>query len=591
MNAEVDIDSRILITFDRERLLEVDSELTTRGVGAFEAAVTITGRIGDRALEIPGYSVVGEEAKTAVARVQSGREVITAFRDVDAVRRSLGAGSDLDDLRSIDYEIPAPVDSATETPELERLRSELSEARARAESERRTITRLLESYGFVSETDLFQFQTDVVGLLQSGPAESQSTDAAISEPPIDPESGLGRLSARGFESELALRQLVAQIRDASRAAERANAEVVQKEQELDALRNTLAVVQNAERQAREERADAAAINREVVSSLRRQLLAQRARLASVLNTIAAPANVGVVGDYADLSQRNALQLRDLAASLTRAIDGLERQPLTDASTPAQYDQAASSLRAVFDGLAAFRDAFDAFGDSGPARMRSRLIYNLVDTSVLVRQSDARPGDVIVLTIQNEARAGTVPRSLVLRLTVREFGLVREVADSFLFLRRDGATIAELEEDLGSGSVADLDASLTTPRDVDFEPAPGVTLSWTFRPRPGGPWYTEPFRFLQPGFGVNVSFPQFGKLETDRTFTPGNPDEGQDAQVVFSVVEDSTFDIAVGGLLTLFDGALIITGGFPLTSRGDGSGANEYWGVGFSFVNIAQRIRQ
>lgn len=74
VNFEVGINSKILIGYD----LPMNNS-------DFEAEISIKGRIGDRKIEIPGYSIIGEQEVLKYARVGSATKLIgtlTAIIDI-----------------------------------------------------------------------------------------------------------------------------------------------------------------------------------------------------------------------------------------------------------------------------------------------------------------------------------------------------------------------------------------------------------------------------------------------------------------------------------------------------------------------------
>ncbi len=165
------------------------------------------------------------------------------------------------------------------------------------------------------------------------------------------------------------------------------------------------------------------------------------------------------------------------------------------------------------------------------RVYTDLLGSLRNTNFLVSETGAREGDEIWITIRNGD--SSVYRSMTIRLIVKEFGLIKKVNDSFFLLKQ---------------------TAIGTP---NFTPAPGVSLTWTSHPRDHkGGW------FLQPGFGINISFPHFSN--------------------------SSSIDVAAGGILSAFDNAVALTVGFCLTS-GELASERSYVGLGFSFLNIAQKI--
>lgn len=83
VNPEVDLNSNIRITFDRERFSDdtIDAEIMIRGY--------IDTKKGTRSLEIPNYSIVGEESKEMPAKIYSVNEFfniwVPAKRDLDVI--------------------------------------------------------------------------------------------------------------------------------------------------------------------------------------------------------------------------------------------------------------------------------------------------------------------------------------------------------------------------------------------------------------------------------------------------------------------------------------------------------------------------
>ena len=138
-------------------------------------------------------------------------------------------------------------------------------------------------------------------------------------------------------------------------------------------------------------------------------------------------------------------------------------------------------------------------------------------------------------------------------TVRDFGLIGEVKDSFFFLKRL--------------NVWDADAASAVDR-VNFGPAPGVSSLWTVSPRGIGAG-----RVLRPSFGINVSFTDWDDPAFDKS-------TGQ-----FAVgTNASDIQISAGGVFGLFDGALQFTARTNLNA----DKKRGYFGLGFGFVNVVDR---
>jgi len=551
VNAEVDVHSAILITFDRSALATQSAELDREGVGEFEAAISITGRIGERRIEIPGYSIVGEQARTAVARVRSGRDLRSAFTSIRSTYGRVQWDRRILNFQQGDLDMPPS--AIGEDSRISPLRADVAAAVAAAEQARYDLQVLLTRHSFSTENELGEFQ----GAQLADPASPSVTV---------------ELRNHGLPDTQALDALITQVAHLVADANRGERQAAELQQALDSLVTEDQGADNDRRREVEE-------NRSSVLVARQNLLTQQMALIRLLDVILAPENGGLAQAFADLSSppQNVGELLEAARAARVALAALT---VTAPTTTEAYMETVATIRTIEAGIETLRDAIRRFDDAqGPEHLRARLIHELVDAVILLRQVDARPGDVVTIVIENAARTGGVPRTLTLRLTVREFGLVQQITDSFLFLRREGAEASELAE-------PDTDVSATdVPRDVDFEPTPGASLTWTYRPREDGNWLNGFMRFLQPGFGVNVSFPRFGTLdvETEEIGTEADPDTAT------TVVEDNGLDLAVGALVSLFDGAVMVTLGTPLTSRAEGRGSNFYWGLGFSFVNVAERL--
>ena len=105
--------------------------------------------------------------------------------------------------------------------------------------------------------------------------------------------------------------------------------------------------------------------------------------------------------------------------------------------------------------------------------------------------------------------------------------------------------------------------------VRFAPAPGATYTFTVSSRS-----SAVLRFLKPGWGINVSFVDWD----DPTFdiATGKFVEG---------TKSTDIELAAGFTAFLFGGVVQFTYGWNLNAEHDQS----YYGLGFSFVNIVQRV--
>lgn len=214
---------------------------------------------------------------------------------------------------------------------------------------------------------------------------------------------------------------------------------------------------------------------------------------------------------------------------------------------------------------------------------------LRDTEVLLPVIGAKDGDVLLIEIANQSSLDGVPRKYQARFLVKRFGLERQVRDSFLFLRRQH--VADLP-------AAETDSAASRPAPVNFEPCAGMSLLWTYHPRPLYPQIAGAAnpkcyslvgnrlgRLLEPGFGVNVSFPRFNSRVVDVTLDPAA--EGGTKTVIEYENGGNKVDVAAGLVLTLFDDAIFFTYGWNLSVEEK----REYVGVGFSFLDFAQRMNK
>ena len=132
--------------------------------------------------------------------------------------------------------------------------------------------------------------------------------------------------------------------------------------------------------------------------------------------------------------------------------------------------------------------------------------------------------------------------------------MRKSPTRFCFFRRLGVT-EELKAD-------DF-------QEINFRPAPGTTFGWVYRAR------TNPvLRVLTPGFGYNVSFTDWGDTEFD--IATGKFKKG---------TKGSNVEIGTGFMLTLFHNTLHLSYGWNLNVESK----RRYFGVGFSFFNLSQRV--
>jgi len=160
-------------------------------------------------------------------------------------------------------------------------------------------------------------------------------------------------------------------------------------------------------------------------------------------------------------------------------------------------------------------------------------------------------DEVVLHIINLSNQQTFE----VHLYPRSFGFRTKTSDSFFLLRRLGVHSAE--------TALGFDPS-------NFSPAPGVSYGGVYFARDN-----RTARFLQPGIGANVSFMSW--KDPAKSNTTGQPATG---------TSTSSVQVGTGVVISFFSNVLQFTYGANLNVDKH----RAYWGLGFSFVNLAQRIK-
>jgi len=300
------------------------------------------------------------------------------------------------------------------------------------------------------------------------------------------------------------------------------------------------------------------------------------RILPVLEKLQNPDNRAVVGIVANASSRDVDAVKEEAKMIVERFADLSKSPGARGSEAEQY----SSLVTIRDLLISLKEL-----DVPESEIRADLILFVKDTDILVPLTGAKPGEDIIIQLDNLAGGPEQLRTMKVRIEVKRFGLVREVSDTAFFIRRVGVSEGDIDKTISAG-LAEAQAtgetvSKSTPAVVNYQPAPGVTLGWTAHARRGGKEFLPNVaRALEPGFGVSVIFPRFGSRVS--TFTPGGT-----GGLASATLEESNADIHVGaGLVaSLFDNAVQCTYGWNLNvpiKRG-------YFGLGFSFFRVVKRV--
>jgi len=213
-------------------------------------------------------------------------------------------------------------------------------------------------------------------------------------------------------------------------------------------------------------------------------------------------------------------------------------------------------------------------------IKEKIIGGLKDTELLLSTLDLKEGDGVVIIITNNCDLDGAPRTLTVKVTIGEFGLINKISDSIFFIRRNGVTLSSQD--------TNTDAK-EQPRDVNYEPAPGTTYQWILqiRKNPKICGFFTPMvdvvRFFSPGFGLNVSLPRFGSIISNYV-----KDNTTNNYQLVKEESKSNLDVALGLVFSIFNNTVSITYGWNLTS-GRGSD-REYFGIGFSFIGLYNKAK-
>ncbi len=272
-----------------------------------------------------------------------------------------------------------------------------------------------------------------------------------------------------------------------------------------------------------------------------------------------------------------------AARLAMQVDSLAKlATLSAASSPESVERAEQLVEMLqldlYEITAASRAYMHYLAQADLTRDPA-LLDQLKDSRVLLARHEVKPGDRVILTVLNRVEGQeSSHRELDLDIRVDRFGWNSDVTDSFVFLRRWGgeydripASVLAVERSFAAGST-EQDTTLRISQGVNFELVPGVAYTWSHHSRGAWTW-------LYPSLGLNVSFPKF-QTKTYRISRPA----GADTEVSRTEeTESNSFDLALGGSVSVFNGAIGLTVGRVMTVEDD----PWYYGVNLSFLSLAK----
>lgn len=214
-----------------------------------------------------------------------------------------------------------------------------------------------------------------------------------------------------------------------------------------------------------------------------------------------------------------------------------------------------------------------------------MLGALKSGGILVSQTGAQVGDQITLTIKNGSDtdpAGVRRKSFQYR--VGRFGWNDSISDSALLIYRLGIGVGDNAAAVAAGKSAaratGQPVTVESPDRLNYSPAPGITRGLTLAVRRSDSFGGKVLRFLEPGVGVNVSFPQFSSTVTH--ITPAATGE----PVVTVDTSKRPIDISVGPVVSLWDNAVQFTYGWNLNA----DSRRTYIGIGFGFVKVLEKIK-
>ncbi|MFZ1684915.1 MAG: hypothetical protein WAU88_12415 [Candidatus Zixiibacteriota bacterium] len=591
VNRDVDVDSKIIITFDRKWLLKCFDHISTE--------ITMTGHINDRQIEIPGYSQIGlplRVSKTGATVTGMLGDFRNAYKMSESIIRGFGSADSaltykLLEIESLQRELR--YDSTYYSRrQLDSIIFDQRLGRAKSKLLSQSIIRGVDSTVALDTSLYYRALKDSAAAIDEQLStlrfsmESMAKQLSSASQSLDSTDSLRLSKQVEKEAQMARQKLLDQWPIIHYGlTELANADsiaamTVLDEQMKSTPRYLEIVISTMDAWVAELKADTAKVDTSraksaatITANADPNIKASQVEKKQTDTTLArrTARRVQLIGYICHHIQRLHNQLEGLFANPEEASAEGPDESGGFGFEQMQLDRDRGYLKGAYAD-----SAIDQWAASTPflsKRMQVELIGLLKDAEVLIAKENANPGDVLVLEIANGATLRNLHRSFNVRLNLGEFGLRKRLSDSFMFLYRKNTP------DVIPGDPGILES---VPKPMNFEPAPGVTLAWTLYVRDNDTRklgsLTKVVRFLTPGFGVNVSFPRFGnKLVSKKTGEPVTYSES-----------DNDLGISAGPVLTFFDGAIQITNGWMISNVRSN---REYFGIGFSFIKGISKIKE
>ena len=507
VNAEVDYRSKIIIQFNKKVIKNLSEK--------YDGEITITGHVGTRPLEIPGYSVIGEEKRTVSAFIRSGSKVLAS---IDKVLQ------EYDYLLGYSTVLDYPIPNEEQIKEyLELLGTEKYQTSIKPKSDDLHIQTL-------------KLDDEIIKL------DDEIWELSFSKNSVDKkkkDSIEAKINIISDEIDKIFNEIYTYYDELSETARYIY--------EMDRLRKNILISYSSMKFDLKYISDSS--NKNILEQICR--LAEPEQHPDIINKII----YTLVDSLYSKLEKDSLQGIDLRGKSPHQVIK-------------KFDDLTNIFNSIYDKL----DRFYSFNSVDDFMLRERLMSEIKSTEILLEKENVRVGDNILIFVQAKTRKNDLPRTLTISLYVKEFGLVNKISDSFFLVK----PLHPSEPDSSKVGESFIDTE-------QFTPSAGVSYFWTYYNRDADSWYSDFFRFLNPGFGLNVSFPTYQPkiVRYDTTVVNGK------RQLIIEETENS-FNVAFGLVVSLFDNALQFTYGLNLTA-GNTWAERSYFGIGFSFINLGRRI--
>jgi hypothetical protein len=200
------------------------------------------------------------------------------------------------------------------------------------------------------------------------------------------------------------------------------------------------------------------------------------------------------------------------------------------------------------------------GEAGLLKLKNQIVPGHIS----LQNAGAKDGDQLTVTVEVRGEGEAQGIAVPFEIAIKRYGWKPQVADSFMFVHRQGLTLQELSSSNNPGN-----AGLNR---VNFAPSPGVSFILTYLRRGDNPW-DKFLRAMGPGIGMNVSFMNFNDPSFDQSTGKFTNTTGLNIQE------------GAGIVATFFDNKLQFSRGWNLNA----ARKRQYWAVGFGFIEITKEV--